>query len=65
MGGPLFCSIAGAQIHRRLDERLDGLARDHLGRPAELLSGRRVLVVEHEMLVCMMIEDMLADHANP
>jgi len=27
----------------------------------KLLSGRRVLVVEHEMLVCMMIEDMLAD----
>jgi hypothetical protein len=31
----LFCANAGAQIHRRLDERLDGLARDHLGRPAE------------------------------
>ena len=27
----------------------------------ELLSGRRVLVVEDEMLVLMMIEDMLAD----
>ena len=26
-----------------------------------LLSGRRVLVVEDEMLVVMMIEDMLAD----
>ena len=28
---------------------------------AELLSGRRVLVVEDEMLVLIMIEDMLAD----
>jgi len=27
----------------------------------KLLSGRRVLVVEDEMLVVMMIEDMLAD----
>jgi CheY-like chemotaxis protein len=27
----------------------------------KLLSGRRVLVVEHEMLVLMMIEDMLSD----
>ena len=27
----------------------------------ELLSGRRVLVVEDEMLVLIMIEDMLAD----
>jgi CheY-like chemotaxis protein len=28
-----------------------------------LLSGRRILVVEDEMLVLMMIEDMLADHS--
>jgi len=27
----------------------------------KLLSGRRVLVVEDEMMVLMMIEDMLAD----
>ena len=27
-----------------------------------LLAGRRILVVEDEMLVLMMIEDMLADH---